>query len=356
MIGQPAPAGTGALAAVSCATATRCWAVGVAGAGSAAGTGTVIVATANGGVSWKAQHVAGGSTPELSSVSCPTRTDCMAVGSNGASLPGSGVVVVTRDAGHTWAPATAPANALTLIGSHCESPTDCTAIVSDGAVTRSVHSSDFGQSWQQEGTLNASFIAGNDLTCAAGGRCLVAGYTPTSNGHGQGAVSVSTDGGKTWSLATVPSGLGVLQSVTCPTAAVCLAAGTTSTTVSDIVPAKGELLDSSDGGHTWTPSTSPPPVDDIYAVTCPSVRLCAMVGTKWVGSPAIGTGAVAQSQNAGTTFRASPGAYVPISLTALSCPDTARCIAVGGNTLARLTLLAPRVRPAPARTHGSVRS
>ena len=81
-----------------------------------------------------------------------------------------------------------------------------------------------------------------------------------------------------------------------------------------------------------------------------------MVGTKWVGFPAIGTGAVAQSQDAGTTFRDLSGAYVPLSLTALSCPDTARCIAVGGNTLARLTLLAPRVRPAPARTHGSVRS
>jgi hypothetical protein len=356
VVGQPAPGGTGQLNAVSCPTAKRCWAVGVAGPNPPAGGATVIVATANGGLSWRPQHVAGGSTPELSGIACPTPTDCMAVGSNGASIPGSGVVVTTVDAGTAWAPAAAPTNALTVTTVACASPSDCTAIVSDGTATWSAHSSDFGQSWQQEGTFNAAFIAGNDLTCTAGGTCLVAGYTPTSNGHGQGAVSVSADSGKTWSLATVPTGLGVLQSVTCQSAAVCLAAGTTSTTVSDIVPAKGELLHSTDGGHTWTPSTSPPPVDDIYAVTCPSVRVCAMVGTKWVGLPAIGTGALAQSQNAGTTFRASPGAYVPISLTALSCPDAARCIAVGGNTLARLTLLAPKVRPAPARTHGSVRS
>jgi photosystem II stability/assembly factor-like uncharacterized protein len=353
VIGQPAPAGTGALASVSCATVTRCWAVGVAGPDSAAGTGTVIVATANGGVSWKAQHVAGGSTPELSAVSCPTRTDCMAVGSNGASLPGSGVVVVTRDAGSTWTPATAPANALTVTGDHCESPTDCTVIVSDGAVNRSAHSSDFGQSWQQEGSLPPSFIPGNDLACTPSGPCLVAGYVPTSNGHGQGAVAVSGDGGQTWTPATVPAGLGVLQSAACLTTSVCLAAGTTTTTVSDIVPAKGELLDSADGGHTWAPATGPLPVDDVYGIACPSTRLCAMVGTRWAGLPPVGTGAVAQSVDGGLTFRRSSSAYVPITLTALSCATTVRCIAVGGNTLARLTLLRPKPTPRPARTSGS---
>ena len=38
----------------------------------------------------------------------PHRDRCMAVGSNGASLPGSGVVVTTTDAGTTWAPAMSP--------------------------------------------------------------------------------------------------------------------------------------------------------------------------------------------------------------------------------------------------------
>ena len=66
---------------------------------------TVIVATTNGGTSWTAQHVTGGSTPQLSGISCPTATDCMAVGSTGASVPGSGVVVTTSDGGTTWSPA-----------------------------------------------------------------------------------------------------------------------------------------------------------------------------------------------------------------------------------------------------------
>ena len=97
----------------------------------------------------------------------------------------------------------------------CASPTDCTAIVSDGTSTWSAHSADFGQSWQQEGNLPAGFLPGNDLTCMAGGTCIDAGYVPTTNGHGQGAVAVSADGGQTWALASVPAGIGVLQSTAC---------------------------------------------------------------------------------------------------------------------------------------------
>ncbi len=320
----------------------------------AAGT-TVIVATTNGGVSWKAQHVAGGSSPQLSGVSCPTPTRCMAVGSNGASLPGSGVVVTTTNAGSAWAPATPPSNALAVTSVVCTTSSSCTAIVSDGTLTWSASSDDFGKSWQQEGGLPAFFLPGNSLTCATSGSCLIAGYVPTSNSHGEGAVALSTDNGHTWALATVPAGVGLLQSATCLTASECVAAGTTNTTVSDVVPAKGQLLRSTDGGHTWQLSTRPVPVDDIFGVSCPSATQCAMVGTKWIGFPAVATGAVAESLNRGVTFRASRTAYTPITLTALSCPTSSSCVAVGGDTVARLTLLAPKPPPVAPRSHLSPR-
>jgi len=344
--GQPAPSGTSELGALSCATARRCWAVGIAGPNaSPSSSATVIDATTNGGHTWKAQHVAGGSTPQLSGVSCPTATECVAVGSNGASLPGSGVVITTSDAGATWSAAGSPQNALVVSSVTCASPVDCTAIVSDGTSTWSAHTADFGQSWQQEGDLPTGFQPGNDITCIAGGTCIDAGYVPTTNGHGQGAVAVSADGGQTWALASVPAGTGVLQSTACISASNCLAAGTTGTTVSDVVPAKGELLHSTDGGHTWVPSSSAPPVDDVYGLACPSNVQCAMVGTTWVGSPALDTGGVAESTDAGLTFRSSPTSYVPITLTAVACPSSSGCVAVGGNTVARLTLLHP---PRPA--------
>jgi photosystem II stability/assembly factor-like uncharacterized protein len=341
-VGQPAPSGTSELGALSCATDRRCWAVGTAGPNAAPSSGaTVIDATTNGGFTWKAQQVAGGSTPQLSGVSCPTTTECMAVGSNGASLPGSGVVITTSDAGATWSAAVSPQNALVVSSVTCASSVDCTAIVSDGISNWSAHSADFGQSWQQEGDLPSGFLPGNDITCIAGGTCIDAGYVPTTNGHGQGAVAVSADGGQTWALASVPAGTGVLQSTACLSPSDCLAAGTTGTTVSDVVPAKGELLHSTDGGHTWVPSSSPLPVDDVYGLACPSDDQCAMVGTTWAGSPAVGTGGVAESTDAGLTFRSSPTSYVPITLTAVDCPSASGCIAVGGNTVARLTLLRP---------------
>ncbi len=357
-LGQPAPSGTGRLGAVSCANAKRCWAVGIAGPNTAPSPGgpNVIVATRNGGRTWKPQHVAGGSTPQLSGVSCPTPTACIAVGSNGASVPGSGVVVATTNAGAAWNPVAAPPGALAVVTVLCATTSECVALVSDGTLIWSAVSTNFGQSWQREGNMPSLFLPGNDLSCTVGGPCLVAGYVPTSAGHGEGAVALSTDGGQTWSLASVPNGIGVMRSATCVTATDCIAAGSTSTTVSDVVPAHGQLLSSGDGGHTWQPSTTSPPVQDVFALECPSALVCAMVGTQWQGNPAVGTGAVAQSVNGGVTFRQSSTAYVPLTLTALSCPSVSVCIAAGGDTVARITVTAPKPHHAPQRSHEATRA
>ena len=121
--------------------------------------------------------------------------------------------------------------------------------------------------------------------------------------------------------------------------------------VNDIVPAQGELLRSVDGGHNWTAVTSAPPVDDVYDMECPTAAVCAMVGTHWAGNPPVGTGAVAQSSDGGATFKSSPGAYIPITLRALSCPTPAGCVAVGGDTVARITLVAPQPRHSHASAH-----
>jgi hypothetical protein len=63
-----------------------------------------------------------------------------------------------------------------------------------------------------------------------------------------------------------------------------------------------------------------------------------MVGTNWVGTPTVGTGAVAHSSDGGADFTASATEYTPLALTGLSCPTTQRCVAVGGDTVARIGL------------------
>jgi hypothetical protein len=360
VVGQPAPAGTGELSAVSCADAHHCWAVGVAGPNAPATTTTgpssavtVIAGTANGGLTWAAQPLTMNTIPALTGVSCPTARVCMAVGSNGSD-PSTGVVLTTQDGGRSWAPSAPPVGAIAVTSVQCVNAATCTLIVSDGTAIWSAVTQDFGISWQRQGDLPAGLGGALSLSCSSGGgTCLVSGFTPTTSGHGQGGVAISTDGGMTWAAATVPAGVGLLESATCDSPTRCLAVGTTSTTISDVVPAKGLLLVSADGGHTWTDSPAPVPVDDAFAVDCPSATGCAMVGTKWVGTPAVGTGAVARSNNAGATFTASTTAYTPLTLTALACPSAVLCVAAGGDTVARITLTRP---PSPKAKKERVRA
>jgi hypothetical protein len=338
--GQPAPASVGQLGAVTCASVERCWAVGVPGpnAPASAGGSSVIIATTNGGATWIPQTVAGGATPELSGVACPTKVDCLAVGSNGSS---SGVAVVTHDGGANWASATSPTGSIAVQSVTCAGLAQCTALAGNGTAVWSVRTTDFGQTWTQMGSLPSSFVVDGTLFCASGGPCLVPGYVPTSAGHGQGALAVSRDGGQTWNGASLPAGTGVLQAATCSTVSRCLASGSTSTTVSDVAAAQGQLLQSADGGSTWTAATAPP-VDDGYGMACPSAQLCALAGANWEGNPAVAAGAVAQSRDGGGEFSLSPAAYAPITLTAVACPSTAACVAVGGDVVARITLVQPR--------------
>jgi photosystem II stability/assembly factor-like uncharacterized protein len=357
-LGQPAPTGTGELGAVSCADAQHCWAVGVA-ASTASGTTTapppvtVIAATADGGLHWAAQRLTLAVTPDLTGVSCPTLGRCMAVGSTGSNPP-TGTVLTTRNGGRTWTAAGTPAGALAVIGVVCTTSTNCTVLVSDGTTLWSDTSLNFGTGWTQKGNLPAGLQDARDLSCTLSGTCLVVGNTPTTTGHGQGAVVISVDAGSTWAAAAVPTGTGLLQSAACASATRCLAVGTTSTTVSGVVPAAGALLLSDDGGHTWTPSPATPPVNNIFGVDCPLVKVCVMVGTRWVGGTAVGTGAVARSTDGGTTFIRSTTAYTPLTLTAVACPTDTTCLAVGGDTVARLTLPTIVTAPAPPH-HGATR-
>ncbi len=322
---------------MSCASATRCWAVGAAGPDPTPVPPTVIVATTDGGMTWTGQQAPASLNPSLTGITCPTTRSCMAVGSTAA---GTDLVLTTDDGGAEWSQASAPANALGITAVTCNGIGLCIAIATNGTAQWSSRSTDFGATWQQAGSLPASFLGATGLECGPEGICLVAGYVPTGAGHGTGALALSADDGQTWTSATVPSGVGLLQSVACTTSTTCLAAGTASTNISDVVPAKGQLLQSVDGGHTWT-AAAVPPVDDVYGLACPNTQQCAMVGTTWVGSPAVGTGAVAQSHDGGQTFAPSSAAYVPLTLAALSCPTAAACIAVGGETLARVSLQPP---------------
>jgi hypothetical protein len=344
VIGEPAPNGTGQLDAVSCADAAHCWAVGTTAPGAVTGSSasspppqaTVIDATIDGGKTWVVQPLELTATPSLSSISCPSLRLCMAVGLSGTG--DAGIVLTTRSAGADWLQAATPAGAVVITSVDCADPGDCTAIASDGTSFWSAQSANFGQSWQREGNLPPGLQDAGNLSCASDATCLVTGFLATTAGHGQGAIVFSADGGGTWAASSVPTGTGLVQSAVCASIDSCLAVGTTSTTVSAVVPARGALLQSDDDGRTWVDSPTTPPVDDIYGVACPSATTCVIVGTHWIGTPTVGTGAVGHSDDGGASFIASRTEYAPLALTAVSCPTTRRCVAVGGDTVARVSL------------------
>jgi hypothetical protein len=367
-MGQPAPAGTGQLDSVSCAGPLHCWAVGTTGTTASATTSTtsttpttpttsttapppttitVVDATVDGGRTWAAEPLSLAGTPALTGISCPSVQSCMAVGLSGSAQ--AGLVLTTRRGGADWEEASIPAGAIVVTAVDCTSVSDCTAISSDDTTFWSALSTNFGQTWQRGGNLPAGLQGAAALSCVPGASCLVTGFTATTGGHGQGAVVLSLDGGTTWTAAQVPAGTGLLQNASCATPTSCLAVGTTSTTVSAVVPAKGAVLTSDDGGHTWIRSLGANSVNDIFGVDCPSAVICAMVGTRWVGQPAVGTGAAAQSRDGGASFAASTTAYTPLPLTALACLTPRLCVAVGGDTVARIVL----PHPARRRTHPS---
>jgi photosystem II stability/assembly factor-like uncharacterized protein len=264
-------------------------------------------------------------------------------------------VVITTTDGSTWTSLRPPAGAFDVSSVTCSSAVQCTAIVNDGTNTYSATTSNFGQSWQSGGLLPTFFAQDGSVWCGPSA-CLVAGYVPIATDRGGSAVALSIDGGETWSLASVPTGGGALHGATCASLTFCIAVGGTNPVVSGGTSGQGELLRSTDGGHTWVKEVAPAGVDLAYDVACPSPLLCVMVGTKWAGDPAVAAGAVVQSVDGGQTFAPSALSYVPLNLAAVSCPTEEGCIAVGGQTLARIAARPVPLPPAPVlEGHGRTR-
>ena len=315
-------------------TRDHCWAVGVPGPNATmpAGDSTVIVATTNGGATWKAQRVVGGYTPELSGVACPTAKDCMAVGSNGLS---SGVAVVTQDGGAYWASATTPTGAIAVESVVCEGLAECTALVSNGTAVWSSRTTDFGQTWTQMGNLPASFVTDGALSVPA--RRGLPG--PRVHAHQRGTRAGGA-GGQLRRGPDLEHGLGARRDRR--------AAGGG---VPDDIALSGLGVhlhhgqrrgrrpgrDAAQRGRRRR--RGPPPrrrrstmptawparrPDSAYwwAPTGRATRRSPRV--RWPRAP---TGA--------PTSPSPSSAYAPITLTAVDCPSRAACVAVGGDVVAR---------------------
>ena len=316
---------------------------------------TVIAATTNGGATWKAQDGRGREHPAAERGVVP----------HGDRVHGGriqrGIAARERRRHHDerraarpGPPSTSPQNALVVSSVTCASPTDCTAIVSDGTSTWSAHSADFGQSWQQEGNLPSAFLPGNDLTCVAGGIVHRRRLRPDEQQPRAGRRRRER---RRW--ADVGAGVGAVGARRAAEHRVSLRLRLPRRRHDRHHgqrrrPGQGRAPAQRRTGAT-PGRRRPAPCPSTTSTEWPARRpnSAPWSGTMWFGFPAVGVGAVAQSIDAGAHLpRARRRSYIPITLTAVACPSATRCIAVGGDTVARITLLHPKRHPAapgPAR-------
>ena len=211
----------------------------------------------------------GGARLSSAASRAPRPSQCMAVGSNGSSLPGGGVVVTTSDAGRTWAPVAAPQRARPGRRG-LQGVAACTAIVNGGTIDLVAQSTDFGASWHQEGDLPAIIPSRErpdlrPLGDLPGGRLRPHHQRARTGCRGRQQRRRRRPG-RWLRCPRTPASCAAPRAPRPPT---CLAAGSTSTTVSDVVPAKGELL-RSERRRPHVVSRGPGgPVEDAYGSPAP---------------------------------------------------------------------------------------
>ncbi len=268
-----------------------------------AATGWVLQTTAN---------PASGTLNELTSVSCPSAANCVAVGNQQTSA-GVSTALAEHWNGSTWALQTAvnPSGdtAVILMAISCPSATYCVAVgVNQPSVSAStaVAESWNGSAWTLMSPVSPTKAWLSGVSCTATNNCEAVG----SDSAGPLAEHWN---GSTWAAQTVPAAVVGLGGVSCVSASFCEAISTGSSDAANW------------NGSTWTAQALQP--GEVFAVSCASTTSCEAVG--YLVQSGF-TYALAQRWN-GSTW-ASQTAASPNSqagLYGVSCASATYCTAVG---------------------------
>ncbi len=268
--GEPhCPEPGGRLKAVSCASRSFCVA--------ASYEGFVYVATepTGGADAWMPTVInegGGHGATHLNAVSCPTPSFCAAV-SGGYGASGK-VLTSTNPTAGQWE-ATQLGDPLDLRGVSCGTPSLCVAVARGGQLFVSTNPTGGASAWKEAGTPGGpgdleGVACVSTLLCAAGN---LTGNILTS--------TAPASGGASWSEANA-GGSVQITGVSCPNASRCVA-----------VDNNGDILASTDptgGAGSWhfenlvpfrpteNEEEMQPPRNALFAASCASTSLCALVG------------------------------------------------------------------------------
>ena len=302
--GSAVAAGANGLDIVRCRS-SHCVAFGRDLVGSATGRSRTMISN-DSGATFAAPPVP--VAPSVSAIACPTVDRCIAVGQDGVAVASGmtgGSAVRTDDGGSTWASGQMFGTIGPLTSITCPSPLECLAVGTSAGSTRTpliARSSTAGASW----SVPSLPLVADSLTkvaCPSAVVCLVGANVSGGNPFlpEGGRMLRSTDGGTTWSVnaSWSPTGPPQIGSLDCLDNTRCFAvAGSSTGPVTS-------LWASVDAGATWTAVT--PPTDRSAVFVRCQQSTCVLdtydqthgqeiystdaIGGAWVALPAGGYGA-----------------------------------------------------------------
>jgi Bacterial Ig-like domain (group 3) len=281
---SPSPAGLTAneLNAVSCPATGDCVAVGYSS--TPLGTSPLIESLGAGG--WElaaAPRVPGSRTDALEGVSCASASSCVAVGYY-QQKGGAEQALVETLANGTWSVTTSPDggsgnNQLTSVS--CPAPSACVAAgyYDSGGTSRALAEELSGGSWVLMTVPDAGSATDvlNGVSCTSTGSCVAVGYYENA---GVQRALVETLSASAW--AVTPSqdqgtGLNELSAVSCPSSGSCVSVGTYRTAAG----VNQDLIEALVGG-TWSVQHPSPDVNartnELAGVSCSSTTSCMAAG------------------------------------------------------------------------------
>jgi photosystem II stability/assembly factor-like uncharacterized protein len=289
-----------AVDAISCATVEYCYAVG-----NDINDDPVVIATTNGGALWSPQTVPASEIGPLTSISCFSKTDCIAAGA-AADEPQA---AATTDGGATWVAETLPGG---LSGGgpavDCLTASECLAVSGGLEFT----TADGGTAWTTV-SLPATPGVASGLACPTATHCAAVSEDALDR-----AIGLTTDdGGVTWKTFTISShGIGTMLGISCPTATLCQAITSAAPPVT--ATTRAQILTSTDGGLGWHLDPMTLPSGDGQTMSCPSPTTCMASGSSslWVTT----------NSGASWTEEAPPGGG-QYSVESASCGAPTMCVA-----------------------------
>jgi hypothetical protein len=333
----PDTAGEVTLRSVSCPSPERCESVGVDAAGRAV---TAAGSEAAGRWTWSVAKPDPGpdGADTMASVSCPSTSECVAVGSGAMGQAEVATGVLARS---TWRWATpsvlAPdaANGGVLTAVSCPTRATCVAVGKDAAsqaIVTTGTASGTGWTWTRPAAIPPDPTGGGGLTavsCAEATSCVAVGSDAA--GHAIFTVGASGASGWAWSTATaLGTETDALVGVSCASSAWCVAAGNVDGGPSTLVVGRR----SAEGWSWGATVVLGAGAGTVAGVACPTEQLCVAAGAGTVGAQSVATFELAHAAGGGLVVSgAQPLASIgppATGLTAVACAAADSCVAVGG--------------------------